>query len=405
MASEMPSQVAGGGEGTTPAPSVAAALPLDALFEILLRLPAREICRLRAVCRSWRALASDRLFIDAHAACHPGPFVASSFVDDGGDESCGVSIIDLSTGDVVKRIHPSVRDFRVQRTRLDLVCLVEGPHPLAVTVLNPATGATCSSAKYISDDYEHFLKLGHVSMDSCAFGKVPSTGEYKAFRFLHVDRHIDIRQQLCEVMTLGSSGLSQWRAKQGPPVPVCLRHKMKSVVINGVVYFLFDFLSPLRKHVGTDIKPGSIVPFNLETEEWMDSLNGPKPVTQFYKKQNVIIVSNYEIGEHLSLTDLNGSLVTVHTVFGCRMDFWFLSDFEKGPWVKKYSICQRYNDFCAYPLLLLGDERIVFIMQMSEMLQSYDPKEDTYIDILELENFRSVGIYTGNLLSLESGFN
>ncbi|KAF0920022.1 hypothetical protein E2562_032505 [Oryza meyeriana var. granulata] len=159
-----------------------AGLPLDALFEILLRLPARDICRLRAVCRSWRALASDRLFIEAHAARYPGPYLA----DNGGDESCGVNIIDLSSGDVVKRIHTGVRDFRVQRTRLDLVCLVEAPSPLAVTVLNPATGATatCSSAKRISEDYEHLVVSSYVTMDSCALGKVPSTGEYKAFRFL-----------------------------------------------------------------------------------------------------------------------------------------------------------------------------------------------------------------------------
>ncbi|KAL6638459.1 hypothetical protein ACP70R_023954 [Stipagrostis hirtigluma subsp. patula] len=41
------------------APVLAAAnygvLPLDILYDVLLRLPADELCRLRIVCRSWRS--------------------------------------------------------------------------------------------------------------------------------------------------------------------------------------------------------------------------------------------------------------------------------------------------------------------------------------------------------------
>ncbi|KAF8735764.1 hypothetical protein HU200_014441 [Digitaria exilis] len=46
-------------------------MPEDALYEILLRLPAEDLCRLRAVCRPWRSLLSDPHFIAAHAARHP----------------------------------------------------------------------------------------------------------------------------------------------------------------------------------------------------------------------------------------------------------------------------------------------------------------------------------------------
>ncbi|CAL4897534.1 unnamed protein product [Urochloa decumbens] len=37
-------------------------LPADVLYDILLRLPANHLCRLRLVCRSWRSLTSDPLF-------------------------------------------------------------------------------------------------------------------------------------------------------------------------------------------------------------------------------------------------------------------------------------------------------------------------------------------------------
>nr|AAT93939.1 hypothetical protein [Oryza sativa Japonica Group] len=51
-------------------------LPVDLLHDILLRLPARPLCRLRAVCRPWCALLSDPSFVAAHAARHPGPHLA-----------------------------------------------------------------------------------------------------------------------------------------------------------------------------------------------------------------------------------------------------------------------------------------------------------------------------------------
>uniref|UniRef100_A0A0E0LI69 F-box domain-containing protein n=1 Tax=Oryza punctata TaxID=4537 RepID=A0A0E0LI69_ORYPU len=383
--------------------SRSAGLPLDALFEIMLRLPAREVCRLRAVCRSWRAVASDRVFIDAHASCHPGPYVATCFSEDdgggGGDESCGVDIIDLSSGDIVKSIYTDVTGSRVQRTRLDLVCLVEGPSPLDVTVLNPVTGATYSPTKSISEDYEHLLNSGRLTMESCAFGKVPSTGEYKALRLLGSGNPWQLCD--CEIMTVNGAGTLQWRALQGPPLPVCSSNKMRSVVINGVVYFLLDYSRLFCTNDGMLIRPGNIVPFNLETEEWMGTLNGPKPVAK--GRDMIVISSTLEIMEQLSLADLNGSLVMVHAVYGSPMDLWFLSDLEQGLWVKRYSIDFQYYRNNAYPLLLLDDEKIVFLLRGTNVLQSYDLKDDTYTDILELEDFRSVGIYTGNLLSLEGG--
>jgi hypothetical protein len=49
-------------------PSVDGVLPMELLFEVLLLLPAKEVCRVRAVCPSWRSLTYDPIFIAAHAA-------------------------------------------------------------------------------------------------------------------------------------------------------------------------------------------------------------------------------------------------------------------------------------------------------------------------------------------------
>lgn len=379
--------------------SGAAALPPDGLYEILLRLPAKDLCRLRAVCRSWRSLTSDPLFIKDHAARHTRPFLTSTFVDGGGDESCGVSIVDLPSGDVIKRIHTRGKDVRLQRTYLDRVCMVGGRHPLALTALDPATGATLGPSRDISEEYQDLLERRYVSMDSCAFGKVPSIGEYKALRFLNVGSPVG-SQQLCEVMTLDGTNHARWRPMRCPPLPVCSNNKITSVVIDGVVYFLLGFLDPRCKYLKWMFKPGSIAPFNLETEEWMPALSGPESVSSYYMGGNKITISQSpQAVEHLSVTNLNGFLVMVHLVNRISMDLWFLMDVEKGLWVKKYSIRYRREYRRAYPLLVLDDERIIFIIQSKDILISYDPKTDTYTDMMHLQDYRSIGIYTGSLLS------
>ncbi|KQK20395.1 hypothetical protein BRADI_1g54256v3, partial [Brachypodium distachyon] len=61
-------------------------LPEDVIHDILLRVPAKPLRRLRAVCRSWRSLTSTSSFIAAHTARH-GPLVAAGhrlwFLTDG----------------------------------------------------------------------------------------------------------------------------------------------------------------------------------------------------------------------------------------------------------------------------------------------------------------------------------
>jgi hypothetical protein len=278
--------------------------------------------------------------------------------------------------------------------------MVGGRCPLAVTALNPATGATLGPSGDISEEYADLLERRYVSMDSCSFGKVPSTGEYKALRFLNVGSPVG-SQQLCEVMTLDGSSHARWRPNPGPPLPVCSNNKITSVVIDGVAYFLLPgFFDPRYKYLKRMFKPGSITPFNLETEEWMPTLSGPESVSSYYMAGNKITTSRSpEAVEHLSITNLNGFLVIVHLVHLISMDLWFLMDVEKGLWVKKYSIRYRRDYRRAYPLLVLDDERIIFIMQAKDTLISYDPKTDTYTHMFDLQDYRSIGIYTGSLLS------
>jgi len=95
-------------------------LPPDLLFDVLLRLPAKELCRLRAVCRSWRSLTFDPLFVGEHAARHP------LFLANFRDDRARVHVVDLS-GNVVKVI-PNPDGDRLLPTRLDLACAATAVH-------------------------------------------------------------------------------------------------------------------------------------------------------------------------------------------------------------------------------------------------------------------------------------
>ncbi|OEL15303.1 hypothetical protein BAE44_0023677, partial [Dichanthelium oligosanthes] len=91
-------------------------LPTDVLYEVLLRLPAIVLCRLRLVCRWWRSLTSDPDFAKAHTFRHP--LVAGISLKRRRRE---VHIIDLS-GNVVRRL-PIARSVYDLNTHLDLICV------------------------------------------------------------------------------------------------------------------------------------------------------------------------------------------------------------------------------------------------------------------------------------------
>lgn len=395
-----------------PTASGSVALHPDALYEILLRLPAKELCRLRAVCRSWRALTSDPFFVAAHKSRHTGPLLAIPYFDD--SDVHGVDIVDLS-GSVLRRIPCTAGDivnedesgnvktlFRsseigisLLRTRLDLICFTRVFHPLVLWVLNPATGATltlprCCSEEFAHDQEEIYYRNVHLN----AFGQVSSTGEYKALR---ISRHDNPgARQLCELISLDGTNHGGWRRKHSPPALICTSRE-RCVVIDGVVYFLMDFRSTYSELGVITFELGSIASFNLETEEWMGTLLGPVAVRRFVQESEKF--SYLDLDMQLSLADLDGCLVTVHNIHNTSMDLWFLTDFEEGVWVKKYSMPLQVARLFVYPLLLLDDGRILFRYGMS-FLQIYDPRTDTHADAMEVRDSRSIGIYTGSLLGL-----
>ncbi|XP_044339344.1 F-box protein At3g07870 isoform X4 [Triticum aestivum] len=369
-----------------------AVLPEDMLHHILVRLPAKTLCLFRAVCPSWRSLLSDPLFVAAHKSHHPEPLIVTCNCEM--FERGTINIMDLS-GHVVKRIATTMKNARMVRTRrLDLICVTghKGRH-----VINPVTGDTFALPSCRAKEHAH---VQHFFPESFDLGQVVTTGEYKALRCVSIDNSDhESSPMLCEVITLDDGRNARWRGKQGPPPPVT-SNRNRSIVVKGVVYFLLDFLYKRFTFSGVRVKPGSMALFNLETEEWMGIVQGPKPVRSFVKDSNGRC-GYFSLYLELSPVNLDGFLVMAHNPEGCSLDLWFLMDSEKCLWNKSYSLDFQPENLFAQPLEILNDGKIVLSAPGS--LRLYNPVTKTYIDF-GMRNSTSVGTYTGSLLSSESTF-
>lgn len=198
-----------------------AGLPADALFEVLLRLPDKDLSRLRVVCRSWRALTYDPHFATVHKSRHAEPLFAFTFRD---SDDRGIAIVSLS-GQMLRRIPFGSDCIELLLTNLDRLCVIRNCKPsLATWVLNPAIAVALSLPGPCSDEFvgictEHRFNWGYALSHNCktvtyAFGQVASTGSYKVLRINHPDRSQSL---LCDIVTLDGSCQGRWRRKENPP--------------------------------------------------------------------------------------------------------------------------------------------------------------------------------------------
>ncbi|OEL21355.1 hypothetical protein BAE44_0017626 [Dichanthelium oligosanthes] len=183
-------------------------LPADGLYEILLRVPAKDLCRLRAVCRPWRCLLSDPHFIAAHAARHPEPPL------------------------ILVGYHMALRDDGIICDIADL----DGGQDKGERVGLPQELPAHEPAAREPRTFRFYAEA--------ALGQVPSTGEYKVLRVRQHFNDYGAKGQLYEVFTLDGGSNARWRGKKPVPRTVCLG-LWATAVINGIVYFFYDEQAPL----------------------------------------------------------------------------------------------------------------------------------------------------------------
>ncbi|TKW31419.1 hypothetical protein SEVIR_2G105000v4 [Setaria viridis] len=385
----------------TPVASNTGVLPPDVLFDVLLRLPAKELCRLRAVCRAWRSLTVDPLFTGAHAARHP------LFLANFRDDQTHICVVDL-LGIVVKRI-PNADGHLLLHTSLDLACATTVRN--SCQVLDPATGNVHVPPE--SPAVEH-LDRENVRMPytSFAFGRIATTGEYKVIRIFNRPTLAGFHQpHLFEVFTINISGSSsgsshtQWRARQ----PDHFFDPSSAIVVGEVVYFKVDIVFDVL--ICGDVYPGipldCILSFDLEREEWRGILNGP--ISEIFETDKYAgDLDGYRgLWTQVTLADLRGSLGLVHyRKHRHMMDLWVRKDIDGGLWVKEYIIQIEpifpTTESCVKSLFMLDDGRLVIHFPKTGLLFIYDPRTNTSAQV-EMRHLDAVAMYTGNLLSLQVG--
>uniref|UniRef100_A0A0E0Q628 F-box domain-containing protein n=1 Tax=Oryza rufipogon TaxID=4529 RepID=A0A0E0Q628_ORYRU len=357
-------------------------LPPELLLEVLLRLPAKPICRLRAVCRSWLSFTTDRLFLAAYAAVHPHPLLA--VLVDSFPSRCCVDLVDLS-GNVVEEILGVGGECRVLTASYDRV-LVAGEHH-RVSVLDPATGSVSALPFGIAED---MARRNGMRPAWFAFGQTNSTGEYKLLRILEDLEDGYEADPVCEVFAIGDMN-GRWRKMESPPGyldPSCTN----GVVSEGAAYF---FLDHWQMDPSYYFATGCIPSFDLATEQWSTALQGP--VNRILEEANGTL--NYaDLTDRLMLAQLEGTLCTAH--FNDRIsavDLWFLVDFENGMWSKEYRINVEFA-FDGFgdgvqPLLVTDEGNVVLWVQIGSkgMVWIYNPVTNTSSEIVQTK----ASIFTG----------
>ncbi|CAN6180578.1 unnamed protein product [Urochloa humidicola] len=365
------------------AASIDGVLTQDALYEILLRVPARPLCRFRAVCKSWRSLLTDSQFAAAHATRHRGdPLFAVCVASGAHGEVAEIKLLD-TFGHTVKRLSvgPTLA-LRQMLLHLDMVllrglCFLQDH---ALRVLDPATGAISILPRNIPG-----------ACNSIVFGRaMSSTGGHGEYKVLSLDTS-PYATQPCKVkvLTLLDGVGGTWREAPMPPVTIKTFHndsRREIAVAKGVVYHLVDNASWL------------IAAFDLEAEQWRPSLvQGPVPVPT---------IDGYAQPLR-SLAELKGHLAAVSTTV-VSMNIWFLMD--SGKWHKQCRIrtCIRQHTWLpakdAQPLWMLDDGRVALWVRAGIMrigaLWMYDPRTETCTKVAVTENCLDVGVcvFTGNLL-------
>jgi hypothetical protein len=358
-------------------------LPFDLMLDVLLCVPAKDLCCLRAVCRRWRAATSDPQFVREHAARHRVPL----FLINPRDDDAHVLVMDVS-GAVVKQI-PIPAAHQLLCTRLDLACVVTGWN--SCRVLDPATGAVVRGPPALWHGRIRKLIQRNTSF---MFGRIASTGEYKVLRI-----RSQFGEQRFEVFTIGGGADSAcWRRLQSPEIKV---DACSAVVVDSAVYFLYDGKYFGRFNAAFD--PDCITSLDLETEEWRRDLKGPvSGILDIYDEEEMY--EYISMWQRLTLAELKGTLVVAYYL-RCQADLWFLTDFESGLWEKEYSIQAEsiYKNLpekhSIKPLVVLGDGRLVVHLVPTGLLFIYDQRTNSF-DAVGKRHIDAVAMYTGSVLSL-----
>ncbi|RCV07245.1 hypothetical protein SETIT_1G228600v2, partial [Setaria italica] len=178
----------------------------EIVTEILARLPVKPLLRFRSVCKAWRAIISDPVFIRAHLRCPASNWERSPrFV-------ISPHTLDEDFGG----------EFNSLRYFSHCDGLVFAPTDTRLYVFNSAT----REAITLPDGYRNFLRVGGRGCCYCGgLGLDPRTGKYKAVQGFYRSWEPDTNLRTVmgmEVLTIAGEDGEDWREiRNDPPYPWC----------------------------------------------------------------------------------------------------------------------------------------------------------------------------------------
>ncbi|XBI03814.1 hypothetical protein VPH35_132184 [Triticum aestivum] len=328
---------------------MATSLPNDVISEILSWLPVKSACRLRSVSKGWHALVSNPSFLAAHKA-HNEPhllLVASPYL--GGSEGRReLQLVDLD-GNIVRVVKAVGNPWRICSGPDGPVCATR--HGSVLNLIDLATGVLMTSTEMGSQ--ERYI-------EAMGFGYATPSGAPKVVRLTSV----------CDVLTVEDG--ARWRRVESHPADLSY-YENYVVTIDGVLYFLYNLEN--EEHV---------LCFDLESEEWKGSIQGPMRSGYEFQKKTLTI----------RMVELNDTLCVVHsegsmTIHPCTT-VWLLSDFTKGIWIKAYTIPMASTNDLIMPLRVMRhrSRKLLFYCFHScgatPTLQVYDPLDSACTRVVNL---------------------
>ncbi|KAJ4955438.1 hypothetical protein NE237_012221 [Protea cynaroides] len=187
--------------------------PRDIIFDILSRLPADALIRLRIVCKLWNNLIRDSDFIDLHLSKWmnkpPSHLIVAPYR--GYDSTGYLFLVDGIEGDDWSSRHIQVdcligKDLLLHGSCNGLICMASALKSDPILICNPITGESmCLSRSNLEDE---IIGPGIVYLSyTIGFGFNHSTKKYKVVRLLCYTKNYQ-HQLLGEEIIFGESS---WR--------------------------------------------------------------------------------------------------------------------------------------------------------------------------------------------------
>ncbi|CAK9149298.1 unnamed protein product [Ilex paraguariensis] len=273
-------------------------IPFDIVFSMLKILPAISLMRFKCVCKSWRELITDPLFVEAHQTHSQTRPEATHLLIHCTNSMLNQYIFAANHHGKVSSEFPTLQ-FRVPGPCTDivngLICFYSYEHN-RVAVLNLTTCETVTLPLIKSQSQNP-----NCYRPSYNLGFDPVTRKFKVLSFWTV-RIGDSKKVESEILTLGTNS---WRKIDGPV------HKLrgKTVCVNGVVYWM------------------NILPMNCK-----------KAIQSFNVREEKFLMVFIPDGasEYRQLIQIEGKLALVcyESYYPIRVDLWILENGDQG-WEKK----------------------------------------------------------------------